>query len=263
MKLKNILYEKDAETGIARITFNRPAARNALDTATRKELRDIENDLRTDPAVRLAIITGAGDEAFISGADINALKELTPFAAEEMSHYLGQGLFTQIEDLDIPVIAMINGFCLGGGMELSMCCDIRIASDNSSFGQPETKIGIIPGGGGTQRLPRLVGWGKAKEMIYTGRIIDAAEAREIGLVDRVVPRDKLEDVTMQVARSIVSKSPLIIKLAKRAINRGMYGDMARGLDYERSNFALCFATEDHNEGISAFLEKRKPVFKGR
>jgi len=158
---------------------------------------------------------------------------------------------------------MINGFCLGGGLELAMCCDIRIASENARLGQPEINISLFPGGGGTQRLPRLIGWGRAKELIYTGTIIDAAEAERIGLVDRVVPPQGLEEEVEQLAEAIASKSPLIIKLSKKVINRGMYTDLAAGLAYEKANFVLCFATEDCTEGVTAFLEKRKPEFKGR
>jgi enoyl-CoA hydratase len=158
---------------------------------------------------------------------------------------------------------MINGYCLGGGCELAMSCDIRIASENAKFGHPEINIGLFPGGGGTQRLPRLVGWGRAKELIYTGKIIDAVEAEKIGLINKVVPSEKLEYTVNELAKNIASKSPIIISLAKRTINRGMYTDLATGLAYERSNFSLCFATEDYTEGINAFLEKREPKFRGK
>ena len=260
MEFKNIIYAK--EKGIARITINRPEVRNALNRATRSELSYAIEEIEKDKDIRVVIITGAGDKAFISGADITEFKEATPITIQEYTSTLGQELYNRIEDISIPVIAMINGFCLGGGLELAMCCDIRIASENAKFGQPEIKVGFIPGGGGTQRLPRLVGWGKAKELIYTGQIIDAVEAERIGLVEKVVPQDKLEEEVNQLAESITSKSPLIIKLAKKTINRGMYTDLAAGLNCERLTFALCFATEDRKEGINAFLEKRSPEFKG-
>ncbi len=263
MKFENIIYEKDKEKGIAKLTINRPEVRNALNAATRQEIRNAIGEIEKDGDVRVVIITGAGEKAFISGADITAFKDATPIIMEESASTLGQQLFSNIENLNVPVIAMINGFCLGGGLELAMCCDIRIASDNAKFGQPEINIGLFPGAGGTQRLPRLIGWGKAKELIYTGKIIDAAEAERISLVDRVVPPEKLGEEVNQLAETIASKSPLIIKLAKKAINRGMYTDLAAGLAYEKANFALCFATEDRTEGVTAFLEKRKPQFKGK
>jgi len=263
MKFENIIYEKDRERGIAKLTINRPEVRNALNAATRQEIRNAIGEIEKDGDVRVVIITGAGEKAFVSGADITAFKDATPIIMEESASTLGQQLFSNIENLSVPVIAMINGFCLGGGLELAMCCDIRIASDNAKFGQPEINIGLFPGAGGTQRLPRLIGWGKAKELIYTGKIIDAAEAERISLVDKVVPQEKLGEEVNQLAETIASKSPLIIKLVKKVINRGMYTDLAAGLAYEKANFALCFATEDHIEGVTAFLEKRKPEFKGR
>lgn len=251
------------ENGVVRITVNRPESRNALNGVTRQAIKDAVENVRKDKSARVLIITGAGDKAFIAGADLNELKELNPVTADEFASTLGQQLYTDIESLEIPVVAMINGFCLGAGCEISMCCDIRIASENARFGQPELNVGIIPGGGGTQRLPRLIGWGRAKEMIYTGRIIDAVEAEKIGLVDRVVPPDKLESTVKEIVDNIMSKSPLIIKLAKKSINRGMYTDLAAGLSYERATLAMCFATRDQKEGMGAFLEKRKPVFKGQ
>jgi enoyl-CoA hydratase len=263
MESKNIIYDRDEEKGIARITINRPAARNALNTDTRLELKSRIGEIENDQNIRVVIITGAGDKSFVSGADINDFKGATPQMMEERTSTLGQGLFTALENLRAPVIAMINGYCFGAGLEMAMCCDTRIASENAKFGQLEINIGIFPGAGGTQRLPRLIGWGRAKQMIYTGRIIDGVEAERIGLVDRVVPPDMLEQEVKQLAETIASKSPVIMSLAKKAINRGMYTDLAAGLAYEKRNFALCFATEDHIEGIAAFLEKRQPVFKGR
>jgi len=261
MEFKNILYTK--EKGIAKIIINRPEVRNALNQATRWEIREVVEDIKKDKNVRVVIFTGAGDKAFVAGADITEFKGATPTIMEERAATTGQGLFNDIESLPMPVIAMVNGFCLGGGCELAMACDIRIASENARFGQPEISVGIIPGAGGTQRLPRLVGWGRAKELIYTGRIIDAAEAERIGLVDKMVPADKLEETVNQLAETIVGKSPLIVNIAKKTINRGMYTDLAAGLSYERSNLAFCFSTEDQKEGAAAFLEKRKPEFKGK
>ncbi len=263
MKFESIIYEKNKEKGIVKLTINRPEVRNALNAATRQEIRNATGKIEKDEDVRVVIITGAGEKAFISGADITAFKDATPIMMEESASTLGQQLFSDIENLRVPVIAMINGFCLGGGLELAMCCDIRIASENAKFGQPEINVGIFPGAGATQRLPRLIGWGKAKEMIYTGRIIEATEAEKLGVVDKVVPQEKLEEEVEQLALTIASKSPLIIKLAKKAINRGMYTDLAAGLAYEKANFALCFATEDCKEGVTAFLEKREPQFKGK
>ena len=263
MDFENIVVDKDKKKGIVRLIINRPEVKNALNMATRRELRSIIENVRGDDTVRVVVVTGAGDKAFSSGADITELKQASPIQIEQYACTLGQQLFTDIENLDIPVIAMVNGLCLGGGCELAMACDIRIASANARFGQPEINIGIIPGSGGTQKLPRLIGWGKAKELIYTGRIIDANEAERIGLVDRVVPQSELEKTVNQLAETIASKSPLIIKLAKKAINRGIYTDLASGLSYERDNFALCFATMDQKEGMAAFLQKRKAEFRGK
>lgn len=260
MEFKNIIYSKDK--GTAKITINRPEARNALNQATRGEIKQVVEDLNKDKSIRVVIITGAGEKAFVAGADITEFKGATPMIMEERASTTGQQLFTDIENLPMPVIAMINGFCLGGGCELAMSCDIRIASENAKFGQPEINVGIIPGAGGTQRLPRLIGWGRAKELIYTGKIIDAAEAERIGLVNKVVPQDKLEETVNELAEAIASKSPVIMKIAKKTINRGMYSDLASGLSYERSNISLCFSTKDQAEGTAAFLEKRKPEFKG-
>lgn len=261
MEFKNIIYAK--EKGIARITINRPDVRNALNIATRKELREVLRDIEADETVRVAIITGAGDKAFIGGADVTELKQLAPASAEEYASTLGAQLYTDIENLRVPVIAMINGFCLGGGCELAQCCDMRIASETAKLGQPEINLGIFPGGGGTQRLPRLVGWGRAKELMYTGRLVDAVEAEKIGLVDKVVPPDKLEATVTELAQNIASKSPIIIKLLKKAINRGMFSDLAAGLAYEKGNWSVIFATADSMEGMGAFLEKRKAEFKGK
>jgi enoyl-CoA hydratase len=261
MKYSHILYTK--ENSIARIIINRPESRNALNIKVREEIRTIVGELQRDDHVRVAIFTGAGDEAFISGADISMFKGATPLAMEEYASTLGQALYTSIENLDIPVIAMINGLCLGGGLELAMCCDLRIASEKAKFGQVEINVGIIPGGGGTARLPRLIGVGRAKDMIFTGKIIDADEAGRIGLVEKVVPYDRLKEEVDRLANNITKKSPILIKLAKKTINKAMYTDLASALNYEKAMFSLCFSTEDNTEGINAFLEKRKPEFKGK
>jgi len=262
MDYEQIIYQKDKK-GIVTITINRPEVRNALNRVVRQDLRKAIAEIQKDKDVRVVIITGAEDKAFIAGADVSILKSQSPFSIEEFTSTLSQQLYSDIESLPIPVISMINGYCLGGGLELAMCCDIRIAAENAKFGQPEINIGIFPGGGGTQRLPRIVGWGKAKELMYTGDIIDSTEAEKWGLVNEVVALDKLGEKARQIAEKIASKSPLIIKLIKKIINAGMYTDLKAGLLYEKANFSLCFASEDTNEGVSAFLEKRKPKFKGR
>lgn len=257
MSLKNIIVSKDKNKGIAKITINRPEVRNALNMATRHELKRAMEDISNDSDIKVAIITGAGKKAFSSGADITELKDATPTEIKQYACTLGQQLFTDIENLSIPVIAMIEGFCIGAGCELAMACDIRIASTNAKFGQPEINVGIIPGSGGTQRLPRLVGLGKAKELIFTGRTIGANEAERIGLVDKVVQPDKLQETVRELAETIAMKSTLIIKLAKKAINWGNCTDLVSGLGYERCNYALCFATKDQKEGMAAFLRKKK------
>jgi enoyl-CoA hydratase len=262
MSFQNIMLKK--ENQIAIITVNRPEVRNALDTKTRQEIIAAVEDVAKDENVRVVIFTGAGDKAFVSGADIKVFKELTAPTILEFSYTLGgMGMYRKIEQLDKPTIAAINGFALGGGCEMALVCDIRIASENAKFGQPEINIGIMPGAGGTQRLPRLIGIGKAKELCYTGDIIDAQEALRIGLVDRVVPPDKLQAAAMELAKKIASKSPLIIKYIKRAIDRSMRTDLDSGLAFEAQSLSTCFGTEDKNEGVNAFLEKRTPEFKGR
>ena len=262
-EFKLIQFEKNREKKTARITINRPEFRNALNKAARREIRAAVEDIKKDKDVRVLIITGAGGKAFMSGMDITELEKMSPVEIEEFVSTLGQQLYQDIEALEIPVIAMVNGYCLAGGCELAMSCDIRIASEKAKFGQPEINIGFIPGAGGTIRMPRLIGWGRAKELLYTGRMIDAEEALRIGLVDQVVPHDQLEETVDLIAAAIVSKSGLIIKYMKQAVNRGMYTDLAAGLVYEKLMWALCFATEDHHEGINAFLNKRTPQFKGK
>lgn len=261
MDLQNIIYEK--EEGIATITINRPQKRNALNRATRMELRRVLEEIRSSDEIRVLIITGAGEKAFIAGADIPELEKMNQWDMMDYLSTLSQQLYTDFGNLEIPVIAMINGYCFGGGLELALACDIRIASEDASFGQPEIRFGIMPGGGATQRLPGLVGPAVGKELMFTGRIINAQEALRIGLVNRVVPRDKLREVVWELARDIAKKSPIVLKLIKRSVNKGLQAPSDIGLAYEALAECLCFTTEDHEEGLSAFLEKRKPNFRGK
>ena len=255
MDPKNIILEK--EEGIAKITFNRPDALNALNNQTRLEFRNAMKEVEKDNDIKVLIITGAG-RAFIAGSDIKELKSTTPLEAHNITR-LGQ----IIENLEKPVIAAVNGFALGGGCEIAMACDILIASEKAKFGQPEVNIGVIPGGGGTQRLQRVVGVYKAKELIFTGDIIDAKEAERIGLVNKVVAPEELETVVKELAKKIAAKSSAAIRLAKAAINRGMQTNLETGLAYERELYSLSLTTEDKAEGIEAFIEKREPKYKGK
>jgi enoyl-CoA hydratase len=246
---------------VAIITINRPEKRNALNIKTREEGAALIEQLGADDSVGVVVITGAGDKAFIAGADIGEFAGRTALQQREVM--VARSLFNAIDTFPKPVIAMVNGYCLGGGCELALACDIRIASENASFGQPEINLGIIPGGGGTQRLTRLIGEGKAMEMILTGQIIDARTALAVGLVNHVVPADQLEAKTMELANSIAEKGPIAVSLAKEAVKIASRSTLDEGLRREVDLFALCFATEDKDEGVSAFLEKRKPVFKGK
>jgi enoyl-CoA hydratase len=246
---------------IAIVTINRPDKRNALNIKTREEGAAVLEELSSDNSVGVVVFTGAGDKAFVAGADIAEFSGRTAITQREVM--MGRSLFTAIDTFPKPVIAMINGYCLGGGCELALACDIRIASESASFGQPEINLGIIPGGGGTQRLTRLVGEGKAMELILTGEIIDAKSAFAIGLVNQVVPADQLQAKTMEIANRIADKSPIALRLAKEAVKLASRSNLDEGLRREVDLFALCFSSEDKNEGVSAFLEKRKPVFKGK
>ncbi|HEY3102460.1 MAG TPA: enoyl-CoA hydratase-related protein [Pyrinomonadaceae bacterium] len=256
---ETILVERRERVAI--ITINRPEKRNALNIQTRAEGAAVLDELRDDDSVRVVVFTGAGDKAFIAGADIAEFAERTALAQRAIM--LERGLFNAIDTFPKPVIAMVNGYCLGGGCELALACDIRIASDTASFGQPEINLGIIPGGGGTQRLTRLVGEGKAMEMILTGAIISAQEAFRLGLANQVVPADQLETKTMEVANRIAEKSPIALRLAKEAVKLASRSNLDEGLRREVDLFALCFSSEDKDEGVNAFLEKRKPEFKGK
>ncbi len=256
----NLLYEKRGP--IAYVTLNRPQVLNALNTPTWLDLRGAFEDVRDDPAIRGAILTGAGDKAFIAGADIAELAEASAVAAEQSSR-LGQGVLDLVETLGKPVIAAINGFALGGGCETAMACSIRIASQTARFGQPEVKLGLPPGGGGTQRLPRLVGRGRALQLILTGEMINAEEAWRIGLVNEIVPADQLIARAEAVLTQIFANAPLAVHYALEAVNKGLETNQATGQLLEASLFGICAATDDKAEGARAFLEKRPAQFHGR
>jgi enoyl-CoA hydratase/carnithine racemase len=259
LALANVLYEKKGS--IAYVTVNRPKVLNALNTPTWKDLRTAFEDARDDAAVRGVILTGAGDKAFIAGADISELADATAIEAEQSSSF-GQAVLNLIENLGKPVIAAINGFALGGGCETAMACTIRIAVDTAKFGQPEVTLGLVPGGGGTQRLPRLVGKGRALQLILSGEMISAQEAYRIGLVNEVVPSADLIKRAEAILQKISSNAPVAVKFALEATNRGLETSQSEGLSLEASYFGLCAATQDKREGTSAFLEKRAPRFHG-
>ena len=253
MELKNVLLEKEGNLAI--ITINRPKALNALNSDTLKDLNVVIEDLENDSNIYAVILTGAGEKSFVAGADIAEMRDLTEEQGREFG-MLGNKVFRRLEKLDKPVIAAISGFALGGGCELSMACDIRIASERARFAQPESGLGITPGFGGTQRLPRIVGLGKAKEMIYTGAMVKADEALRIGLVNKVVPLENLMDEARAMANAIIVNAPVAVKLCKDSIDRGMQVDIDRAIEIEAEDFGKCFSTEDQKEGMTAFLEKR-------
>ena len=258
--LENVSYEK--KDAIAYITVNRPKVLNALNAATIRDLRTAFEDARDDGSVRGVILTGAGGKAFVAGADITEVARVTAVEAADMTSN-GQALTNLIENLGKPVIAAVNGFALGGGCELAMASTIRVATENAAFGQPEVKLGVIPGYGGTQRLPRLVGRGRALQLILSGEVIGAAEAYRIGLVNDVVPADGLIARAEAILKQIFGNAPLAVKFALEAVNKGLETSQAEGLVMESSLFALCASTDDKKEGTSAFLEKRAPKFAGR
>lgn len=256
----NVLYEKKA--AIAYVTVNRPKVLNALNRATWADLRMAFEDARNDAAVHGVILTGAGDKAFIAGADIGELAQATAIEAEQSSRF-GQEVLDLVENLGKPVIAAVNGFALGGGCETAMACTIRIAADGAKFGQPEVKLGLLPGGGGTQRLPRLVGKGRALQLILSGEMIGAQEAYRIGLVNEIVPAHELIARAEAMLDKIVANAPVAVKYALQAANKGLETSQSEGLLLEASYFGLCAATDDKKEGTSAFLQKRAPQFHGR
>ena len=258
--LANVLYEKKG--AIAYVTVNRPKVLNALNTPTWKDLRSAFETARDDATVRGVILTGAGNKAFIAGADINELAHLSAYEAEQSSRF-GQEVLDLIESLGKPVIAAVNGFALGGGCETAMACTLRIAADTAQFGQPEVALGLIPGGGGTQRLPRLVGKGCALQLILTGGMISAQEAHRIGLVNEVVSAADLVARAEAILNKIAANAPIAVKFALEAANRGLDTSQSEGLLLEASYFGLCAATEDKTEGTAAFLEKRVPRFRGQ
>jgi enoyl-CoA hydratase/carnithine racemase len=260
LTLANVLYEKKG--AIAYVTVNRPKVLNALNTPTWTDLRTAFEDAQNDAAVRGVILTGAGNKAFIAGADISELAHVAAFEAEQSSRF-GQEVLDLIENLGKPVIAAVNGFALGGGCETAMACTIRIAVDTAKFGQPEVTLGLVPGGGGTQRLPRLVGKGRALQLILSGEMISAQEAYRIGLVNEIVQPTDLISRAEAILKKIAANAPIAVRLALEAANKGLEMGQSEGLLLEASYFGLCAATEDKKEGTTAFLEKRAPQFQGR
>lgn len=259
MKFNNLIVEKN--NSICTVKINRPKYLNALNEETYKEIYECFLQLEKDDSIKVIILTGEG-KAFVAGADISYMKDLDSRKGKEFG-YLGTAAFSAVENINKVVIAAINGYALGGGCELAMACDIRIASNFAKLGQPEVSLGITPGSGGTQRLPRIVGVGKAKELIYTGDIIDAQEALRIGLVNKVVDSEELISETLKLAEKISSNAVMAVRYSKEAIDKGLQSDKETGMSIESNLFALCFSTEDQKEGMSAFLEKRKSNFKDK
>jgi len=251
----------ETEAGVRIVTIDRPKKRNALNAAVRDALTAAIAGAEADPSTRVVVFTGAGNKAFIAGADVAEFAGRTPL--EQRRAMASPNLFDRIWNLPLPTIAMINGYCLGGGCELALACDLRVGADTAQLGQPEVRLGIIPGGGATQRLPRLVGYGKALQLVLSGEIIDAVTAYEIGLLDEIVPAAELRQRTLEIAGSMADKSPVTLALAKRALRAALEMPLSAGLEQERDLFALAFATEDKEEGVRAFLEKRKPEWKAR
>ena len=260
LSLETVLYEKKG--AVAYVTVNRPKVLNALNHRTWVDLGAAFEEAQGDAEVRGVILSGAGDKAFIAGADISELAHITAVEAERSSSF-GQTVLSHIENLGKPVIAAINGFALGGGCETAMACTIRIAAESAKFGQPEVKLGLLPGGGGTQRMPRLVGKGRALQLILSGEMINAAEAYRIGLVNEVVPAADLIPRAEAILRQILANAPMAVHYSLEAVNKGLEASQAEGLALEASFFGICAATEDKKEGTTAFLEKRAAQFQGR
>jgi enoyl-CoA hydratase len=260
MNFENLLYEK--KDAIARITFNRPKVLNALNRKTVEELREALIDARDDAVVRVLILTGAGEKSFVAGADIGELAQRTPVDGKDFSLF-GQSVFHLLETMGEPSICAINGFALGGGCELALCCTIRIASKTAKLGQPEVKLGILPGYGGSQRLARLCGKGVAHELCLTGEMITAEEALRIGLVNHTYEPGELLPAAEALAKKIIANAPLAVKYTSEAIERGTEMPLEEGLFLEATLFGLCCSTEDMREGTKAFLEKRSPQFRGK
>ena len=260
MTYQNLLV--DIAEDIGTVSINRPKALNALNIETLGELREVFEDLENNPEVRVVILTGAGDRAFVAGAEIQQMKDMNCLEATNFSH-LGTGILHQIETSMKVVIAAVNGFALGGGMEIALACDFIYASENAKLGMPEVGLGIFPGWGGTQRLPRLIGKARAKELIFTGAMISAQEAKDLGIVNRVFPADSLTEEVHKVAKKIAANGPLAIALVKRVIERGYDVSLREGSLLETTTFGTLFTTEDQKEGMAAFAGKRKPEFKGQ
>jgi enoyl-CoA hydratase len=259
MSYENILFE--ISDGVGVLTFNRPKALNALSSATLDEVADLMDRVVRDESIRVLVLTGAGEKAFVAGADITEFKTMNALSARLFAEK-GHRVFFEIEWLPKPVIACVNGFALGGGCELAMSCDFIYASEKARFGQPEINLGLIPGFGGTQRLARLVGRAKAKELCMTGEMIDAQQAKLLGLAAKVFPAEQLWEETMKVARTMAGKSPAALRSIKKVIDSGADIDLRNGCILEAEAFGVCFGSEDMLEGVAAFLEKRKPEFKG-
>lgn len=256
----NLLFENIAGVGI--VTLNRPKALNALNYEMLTELNSLLDCIAQDETVKVVIMTGSGEKAFVAGADITEMQPLSAIEGRKWAKF-GQTIFSKLENLPQPVIGAINGFALGGGCELAMACDMRIASDKAKFGQPEVGLGIIPGFAGTQRLPRLVGKGRAKELLFTGDMIDVQEAYRIGLVNKVTTAEELMNTAQAVAEKIMSRAEVAVRFCKSAVNEGMDMDLESGTAYEAEVFGLCFSTGDQKEGMNAFVERRKAIFVGK
>ena len=259
MEYQNIIFQ--IEEQIATITFNRPEVLNALNEASLKEFSQAVDKVAGDEGIRVLILTGAGDKSFVAGADITEFLKFNALKAKSFSE-MGHGIVSKLQALPIPVIGAVNGFALGGGCEVVIACDFIYASENAMFGLPEINLGIIPGFGGTQRLPRLIGKNRAKEIIFTGKMIPAAEAQAMGLVNKVCAQDQLMNEVLKVAKIMVSKGKVSLRAAKQAINTGMDADLKTGCRIETNAFAICLASPDAKEGTQAFLEKRAADFKG-